>query len=524
MNDSWDYIVIGAGHNGLSAGCTLARAGKSVLLVDQRPIIGGLAASHAYLPEAPEHLLSLGAMDDALLTPSAIAREYELARYGYEAIPLEHPYGWMNEDGDTLLLFSDFDRTVEEIRHYSPADARAYVEMRGVIDFIMGAMDKVGARRPEKIGKLSLAGLLMKLARDKAMRRTLGRMLSVSAFEMIAETFESEAMRGLWAFWSGIFAPGTVPSGGIYLSGFGNVHRAGIFRPRGGMSGLMRAFEGDLRARGGEIRLNSRVQKIMVEAGRAVGVRLDDGTELQARHGVLANCAPQVALGELLEAGVLDARVRQQLSFMPANSIDVAPFKIDIATRGRLGYPRAEARRRQRDGVDVRKTTFMTGTLEDHLRQHEACKRGEPVNFQPPMYMSILSANDRSITPADGDVLYLYANVPVHPAGGWDGVKQNYSRQIMSSTRRFMDGLDSEIGRVETSPADFTRQFGAPRGCYFHVDMIVTRLGSNRPAPGLGGYRTPVEGLYLAGSGSHPSGGVCGLPGKHGAETALQDN
>ena len=99
MASSWDYIIIGAGHNGLTAACTLAKAKKTVLVVDQRSIIGGLSASYNYVKEAPQHLLSVGAMDDALMAPSSIASDFNLRHYGYEPIALEHPYGWMNEDG-----------------------------------------------------------------------------------------------------------------------------------------------------------------------------------------------------------------------------------------------------------------------------------------------------------------------------------------------------------------------------------------------------------------------------------------
>ena len=521
MSRTWDYIVIGAGHNGLSAACALARANKSVLVLDQRPIIGGLAASHNYLENAPRHLLSVGAMDDALMAPSSLVDDFQLRQYGYDPIALEHPYGWMNEDGDTLLLFSDFDRTVEEIRYFSAPDARSYQEVRSTIDFVMGCLDSLGSKQPSDIGKLDFVGTLLKAARDKRIRKTLSRMLCTNAFEMIAETFESEAMRGLWAFWACMFAPATVEGDGIYLAGFGNVHRTGIYRPRGGMSGLVNAFAGYFKERGGEIRLDSKVAKILVKDNIARGVQLDNGEQLGAGQGVIANCAPQVALGELLEAGVLDDRMIRRLDFIPANSVDVAPFKIDMATSGKLGYPRARKKRAGRDATDIRKTTFMTGTLEQHILQHEACKRGERVDFLPPMYFSILSAVDESIAPPEGDVLYIYANVPLQPVDGWAESKPGYGSQIMASCSRFIDGLETEIGRIETCPQDFIAQYSTPNAAYFHVDMIPTRMGNNRPAAGLGGYQSPVEKLFLAGAGSHPAGGVCGLPGKLGAEYAL---
>ena len=523
-SSAWDYIVVGAGHNGLSAGCTLAKAGHSVLIVDQRPIIGGLSASHNYLPEAPDHLLSLGAMDDAFLAPSPIGHELGLRDHGYNPIALEHPYGWMNEEGDTILLFKDFDRTVDDIRYYSPKDAQTYIDLRSTFEFFMDAMDKLGAKHPHELGKLNIAKTLLTVAKDKKIKRTIGRMLSISAFEMIEETFESEGMRSLWAYWDCMFAPAAVEGTGYLMAGFANVHRAGIFRPQGGMSGLMNAFASVFAQHGGEIKLDSKVEQILVENNQAKGVRLVGGEELFANKAVLTNCAPQIAMGQLLADDVLDTKIKQQVKYIPGNSLDVAPYKIDIAAGSRLGYHKAQAKRDQRDGVDLRKTTFMTGTLEEHLVQHAACKRGEQVDFLPPMYFSILSGADPSIAPEGGDVLYLYANVPVEPVGGWtDKTKQRYSEQIIASSKRFIDGMDSELGRVETCPQDFIDKFSAPRAAYFHVDMIPTRLGGHRPSPDLGAYKTPVDGLYLASCGSHPTGGVCGLPGKLSAECALRN-
>lgn len=523
MSQSWDYIVIGAGHNGLTAACTLAKAGKSVLVVEQRAIAGGLSVSHPFVPAAPQHHLSIGAMDDALMAHSPMVEFLDLRRHGYDAVPLDAPYGWMGEDGETLLLHKSFERTVAEINYFSRRDAQTYVELRSAIDFVMGGLEAIMPHHPAHLPKSLLVKMLLKVATDRKMRKVLARMLSVSAFEMFSETFESEAMRGLWAFWACMFAPATVQASGVFLSAFGSVHRAGIFRPVGGMSGMIRAMEKCLTAHRGEIRCNHKVEHLLLDGAQVKGVRIAGGEELFARRGVLANCAPQVALGKLLPEAAMNRELRNKVGFIPANSVAVAPFKIDYAIGGPISYPKAHAKRARRDDMDVRKTTFMTGTLEQHIDQHRACLRGEPVNFRPPLYFAIMSANDTSIAPKGQDVFYLYVNTPIKPLGGWDACKPAYSEQIRSAVRHYADGLDLEIGRVEHSPKDFEDQFGAPNGAYFHVDMIPSRMLMNRPAPGLGGYKTPFEGLYLASAGSHPSGGVCGWPGRLAAEQAMRD-
>lgn len=519
--ESWDYIVVGAGHNGLSAGCTLALAGRRVLLVDQLDWVGGLSASLPWVPAAPDHLLSVGAMDDMLMAQTSLTSELGLQRHGYEPVPLTAPYGWIGEDGETLLLFRDFERTLGEIRRFSASDARTYAEIKPTLDLVMDLTEQLVSTRPSEISKKQLLKVALKLAPDRAGRRLLGRMASLNVFEMINETFESDPMRGLWGYWTSMVGPADLDGTGLYLMAFHAVHRKqGVLRPRGGMSGLMQAFRSLLESRGGEIRLGARVQRILVERGRARGVQLEDGIELPARYGVLTNCAPQVALGQLLEPGVLDRETEVKVSMIPANAVNTAAFKIDVAVGGRIEYPAGAAKRR--DGFDVRQTTLMTGTLEDHIEHLKVLKLGRTL-APPPVYMAVLSAADGSIAPHGQDVLYLHSNVPADPVTGWDEqTKQWYTDLILDSAGRFLTGLDSELGRVVHTPRDFEERFSTPKGAYFHVDMGPLRLGVNRPAKGLGGYTTPVQGLYLAGAGSHPGGTINGWCGRLAAQTALE--
>ncbi|MHB8691169.1 MAG: phytoene desaturase family protein [Solirubrobacteraceae bacterium] len=520
--ETWDYIVVGAGHNGLSAGCTLANAGRRVLLVDQLDWVGGLSASLPWVPAAPDHLLSVGAMDDMLMAQTSLTADLQLQRYGYEAVPLTAPYGWLGEDGETLLLFRDFERTLGDIRRISRSDASTYAEIKPTLDLVMDLTEQLVSKRPSEISKAQLLRVALKLAPDRAGRRLLGRMASLNVFEMINETFESDAMRGLWGYWTSMVGPADLDGTGLYLMAFHAVHRKqGVLRPRGGMTGLMNAFRSLLESRGGEVRLASRVQRILVDRGRARGVELSDGTELTARYGVLTNCAPQVALGQLLDDDVLDRETQVKVSMIPANAVNTAAFKIDMAIGGRVDYPAGAAARK--DGFDIRETTLMTGTLEDHIEHLKVLRLGRTLD-PPPVYMAVLSAADQSIAPEGQDVLYLHSNVPADPVTGWDAAtKAQYTDLILASAKRFLSGLEAEIGRVVHTPRDFEDRFSTPRGAYFHVDMGPLRLGVNRPAKGLGNYVTPIKGLYLAGAGSHPGGTINGWCGRLAAQTAIDN-
>src|ERR1700748_328752 len=160
---SFDFVVIGGGHNGLSAACTLSESGASVVVLESRNHLGGLANSGAFLAEAPEHILSLGAMDDMFMSCTSFIADLGLQRYGYVGSPVEAPYGWIGEDGSTLLLFHDLDRTFGEGRRYSPRDARAYAELQPALSWIFEALTAVMPHHPAELPKKDLGKLLLKL-------------------------------------------------------------------------------------------------------------------------------------------------------------------------------------------------------------------------------------------------------------------------------------------------------------------------------------------------------------------------
>ncbi|MFJ9390495.1 phytoene desaturase family protein [Nocardioides sp. NPDC101246] len=521
MRDEWDYVVIGGGHNGLSAACTLAAEGASVLVLEKQNVLGGLANSHAYLPEAPDHVLSIGAMDDMFMASTSLARDLGLADYGYSSTRLENPYGWIGEDGSTLLLFHDAARTEADIRRFSPRDARAYAGLRPALDWILDVQSMVMTSQPDDLPKRAILRKLLKLAPDRAMRRQVGRLISSNLVDFVADTFESDQMRALCTYWSSMIGPVDADATGFYCVGLAAVSRpSGVLRPKGGMGALAASFGRHLEARGGQVRTGVTVEQIIVDKGRATGVRLVGGEIVRAGWGVLTTTAPQLSLGRLVPDGVLDEGTRAKAAMLPAASNNSATMKIDMAVGGRAGYPLGERLRERYDGADIRRTALMTGTFADQIANLTAIRRGEIIE-NPPVYMAVLSASDATIAPEGQDVVYLAANVPSVLAGGWADGKDRVAKAVLGSVERYMSGLDAEIGRIVTSPADFEGTYGAPSGCYFHVDMTPFRFGMNRPAHGLGGYVTPVEGYFLAGSGVHPGGGVSGWPGRLAAQAAL---
>jgi phytoene dehydrogenase-like protein len=520
-DNCFDFVVIGGGHNGLSAACTLSASGASVAVLESRNHLGGLANSGAFLRDAPEHILSLGAMDDMFMSCTSFISDLGLHRYGYTGAPVEAPYGWIGEDGSTLLLFHDMDRTLAEVRRYSERDARTYTELQPALSWIFEALTAVMPHHPADLPKRDLAKLLLKLAPSRSVRRRLGQIMSSNLVDLMAEVFESDQMRSLGTYWGSMIGPIDHDGGGFYCVGLAAVHRKpGVIRPRGGMNGIMSAMAAYATDRGAVIRTGTPVSRVLVSGDRATGVRLADGTEIGARRGVLAAVPPQTAYGPLLADGVLDSGTRAKVDILPASGNNSATFKIDIALSGRLSYPEAAQKRSRIDDFDIRKTSLMTGTFDDQIRQLNAIRAGESLET-PPVYMAVLTASDPSLAPPGQEVAYLASNVPAQPRDDWDKVKPWFSEAIMKSVTAYLTGFDAEIGRIETSPADFGEQYATPNGSYFHVDMTPMRLAMNRPARGLGGYRSPIDGYYHAGAGSHPGGGVSGWPGRLSAETAL---
>ncbi|WP_182379301.1 NAD(P)/FAD-dependent oxidoreductase [Nocardioides sp. WS12] len=523
MASSHDFVIIGGGHNGLSAACTLGAAGASVLVLEQQPILGGLSTSHPHLPAAPDHWLSLGAMDDMFMSCTSIVDDLRLRDHGFSTITVPAPYGWLGPDGETLLLFADLERTLAEIRRFSTADARTYAELQPALSWIFRALVSVMSRHPAALPKRELGRHLLRLAPDRATRRRLGQIMTSNLVELMADTFESDKMRSLATYWGSMIGPIDADGGGFYCVGLAAVHsRPGVQRPRGGMRSISGSLEGRARSLGVQFRTGVEVTEVVVEQGAARGVRLADGTTIGARRGVLAAVPPQSAYGHLLADGVADSSVRTKVAMLPASGNNSATFKIDLALAGRVDFPIAQAARDRIDGHDLRTVSLMTGTFDEQIEQLALIRRGQSL-LQPPCYLSVLSGLDPSVAPDGQDVLYIASNVPAQPREDWAVERDHYARAVLDAASVHLSGLDSEIGRVVTSPADFGSLYATPNGSYFHVDMTPLRLAMNRPAPGLGGYRGPVPGYFHAGAGSHPGGGVSGWPGRLAAQTALTD-
>ncbi len=531
MSDFHDVIVIGAGHNGLTAACKLARAGLDVHVVEAGATFGGQSTTLRLVESAPNHRISPYAVDDIFLTAGGLVDELELRRFGYRDVYIDPSYVYLHPDGATLAFWKDARRTAEEIRVFSPADADAYLELIRTVDALLDIALPIMRSNPHRPGFKTLLAVAGKAAKGARRLPQTAWFAVDSAAQALAERFSHPIVRSALAQLSATcVGPINTNGSAIALMAPGFPHRFGTRRPVGGTYTLIAALLNNLRDAGGTAATNSPVREIIISGGRATGVRLADGRQFGARVGVIASCDPVQTLGRLLPAGALDRVTQARVDHIPTSADGASASKVDIALRGRLRLDRHQKTRKRsgRDDFDVRLPAQpIADSLESVARSAEICRLGQFPDDDIHMFTCIASQADPSLAPEGQDTLYLYAPItPVNPVSGWETLELKASDRIVAKAAEFFDGIeDLEIGRCMQSPPEMARRVNASLGStVMHVDYLPHRLGPLRPARGLGGYRTPVERLYLGGSGSHPGFGMTGLPGRLSAAELLRDH
>jgi phytoene dehydrogenase-like protein len=514
-----DVLIVGAGHNGLVAACYLARAGVDVLVVEAAATVGGMTATEPVIPEAPQHLFNEGAMDSSLFRATTIAADLELSRFGLQEAEVDPPYAYLDRDGASLCIWRDPRRTAEEIRRFSRKDAEAFLDLAGVLDAAMDVALPYMRSHPTRLDPAVLTSVLGMGRHPRRLAR-LTRFLTGSHAEVIEESFEHPMVRGPLAAVP-CFMPITADGTGWALIYYGLIHRLGVGRFIGGTGALPKALARCLVAAGGRIRTSAAVEELIVDAGQVRGIRLESGEELHAK-AVLAACNVKTTLTRLLPAGALPVRADARAQRIPTTSTSASSFKINVALRGRVDLPRHRAWRG--DGLDLRRPAVCWNTFEEHVAAWDACARGVLPNPLP-AFSILPTGADPSQAPEGQDTFWLWSGIaPVHPHEPWEVLGDRAAREAMTHVSAFYDGIEElEVGRQVMTPVDLAERFRVPDGNVYHVDAGLLRFGPLRPAAGMSGYRSPVPGLYLSGGGTHPSAGICGIPGQLAARVVARD-
>jgi phytoene dehydrogenase-like protein len=508
-------IIIGAGHNGLVAGLLLARAGRRVTIVEQRAVAGGLcAASEVH----PGYTIP-GLLHDSTGVSREIVDSLGLSRYGIEFESEAPSVLAAHSEHKGAVLHAEAKRSRDELEALHAGDGDGYIAWRGFLSRIRGFVSGVLSEKPPLMKPDSMAELWSMGKTGIALRRLgkpdmleLMRVAPMCAADWLQEYFghplPAAALAAPAAIGSslGPWSAGTAANLLLYESVRGAEVKGG---PAALTQSLQRAFEGA----GGEIALESRVARIRLDRGAVCGVETDRGEFIEAPL-VVASCDPKRALLELVDPGTLPLDVEEQVASIRARGTTA---KVNLALDGPISFRDREGERHAR--------AVVSDHLDDIERAFDAAKY-RACSERPHLDVSIPSVNDPSLAPAGKDVVSILAHAaPYHLDGGWSGeVSERFGDAVVEMLEGVAPGTRAKIiAREVLSPADLEDRYGITGGHIHHGEHALDQILFMRPTSKLARYKTPIAGLYLGGSGSHPGGGVTCQPGALAAEAILRD-
>jgi phytoene dehydrogenase-like protein len=513
MADSYDAIVVGAGHNGLVAANYLARAGKRVLVVEARDVVGGACVTEELIPGAK---WSSCAFIAGLLRPEIID-ELELRRFGLDLYQSDVLGFSLFRDGSHMFLFKELDRTLREIERYSKRDAQRF------LDFGLRIQRFAAIVTPWLLQPPPTRSQVLDAFERAGDDELFNEFVLLSTRDLLDRYFESEHLKGFLTFfgmisiWGGPSTPGTAYVYGHHSVGEFDGQLGQFGFARGGMGAITVALANALRHHGGEVRLSAPVERIRIDDGRASGVVLASGEEIAA-DVVLSNADPKRSLLSLVPSGTLDSSLEQAVrGFDTRGSMARVHLLIDELP-AYIGFD-------SNVGPQHRGHQMLGASVENFEKAWEAERHYE----LPDEYVIeavIQSTHDSTLAPEGKHTLTLgVQQLPSELAGGgWDARKEAFADQVVENLYEYAPNLRGHIlERVTITPGDLEREYGLSGGNIFHGAMFFDQLFGVRPLRELANYRTPIDGYYLCGSGTHPGGGVTGAPGHNAAGVVLAD-
>jgi phytoene dehydrogenase-like protein len=526
MAQSFDVIIIGAGHNGLTAACRLAKAGRRVLVLERRPVVGGACVTEELFPGFK---VSTAAYVNGLFRPE-ILRELRLADYGVEML-LRNPSSFTPfPDGRSLLLGPDVALNHREVSKFSPRDAERLADYDAMIERVASVLEPVLLSVPPKAPDPSapadpLSPILSRLGRlEPSVFGEVMAVLTGSARDLLDRFFESDELKATLATDGviGTFAPPSAPGTAYVLfhhvmgETFGN---RGIWSYiRGGMGTLTQALARAAADLGAVVRTDAEVAGILVRDGAAVGVALADGTEFRAPV-VASNATAEVTFRKLLDPAALPADFADMVARIDYRS---ASLKINAALSELPDFKCLPGR----PGPQHRGTFHICPTTEYIERAYDDAKYGRP-SGSPIIEGALPTAVDPTLAPPGKHVLSLFVQYAPYALrdGVWDDAARNaFADRVFDILEDYAPGIKaSVIDRRIYAPPDIERVFNLTGGNIFQGAVSPTQFWAWRPVPGFGDHRSPIRGLYLCGSAANPGGGVMGAAGWNAAAVMLAD-
>jgi phytoene dehydrogenase-like protein len=520
----YDVIVIGGGHNGLTAAAYLARAGRRVLVLERRHVLGGAAVTEEIVTGFKFSVCSYVV---SLLRPEII-RELDLPRHGLEILPLDGTFTPM-PDGNYLWRVNDHAKTRREIARHSSADAEAYeeygramVEMGRFVKPILTMLppDPMSLRPSELRKLLFLIQRFRRLSRQDQSHQI--QLMTMSAVDFLDRWFETDVLKatmaasGIIGTFLGVRSPGTAY---VLLHHYmGEID--GAFRswglPRGGTGAISNAIATAAREAGAEIRTDTAVSGIIVHDNTARGVVLGTGEEIRASI-VVSSVDPRLTFltfvdRRMLPAGFVDDIRRYK--FRGSSG------KVNLALDALPDFTCLPGQ-----GPHLRGAISISPSVDYLERAYDAAKYGR-FSRRPYVDIVIPSLTDPSVAPPGKHVMSCFVQyAPYHlTEGTWDEKREEFGDAVIDTLAEYAPNLRRIIlHRQVVTPLDLEREWGLSEGNIFQGELTLEQLFFLRPAPGWAQYRTPIRRLYMCGSATHPGGGVMGAPGRNAAVRILAD-
>jgi phytoene dehydrogenase-like protein len=520
----YDAIIVGGGHNGLVNGAYLAKAGLKTLILERRHVVGGAAITEELVPGFHFTTFSYAL---SLLRPDII-QELELVKHGFMPILMPSSFAPM-ENGDYLLLGQDRDENLKEIMRHSAHDADAMDryehDIERVCQVIKPLFDRVPpnifGKSPEDLDDIAWLVSHLRDVPQKVMHDAI-RLLTGSAADFLDDYFESDIIKGYIAS-SGIIGTKVGPmsqgSGLVLLFhslGEHDGHFGSWAFHKGGNGGFTQVLARAAQAYGAEIMLESAVDSVITKEGRAVGVALADGTELSATT-VVSALDPRRTFTQLVEPRELPSDLVENINRMKFQGTSA---KVNFALDGPPRYPALGDRWDQYRGF-----TNIGPSIEYLERAFDDAKYGW-YSQRPYLDCALQSTVDPDMAPPGKHVMSCFVQyAPYHLKGSdWDTERQKFGDTVQATLESFFPGFgDLVIHREVVTPLDIERVVGLTEGNIFAGEFFAPQMYFFRPAPGYSNYRTPIDGYYQCGSGTHPGGCVMGAPGKLASQQILKD-
>ncbi|HYN68764.1 MAG TPA: NAD(P)/FAD-dependent oxidoreductase [Candidatus Eisenbacteria bacterium] len=538
----YDAVVIGGGHNGLISAAYLARGGLKTLVLERRHVLGGAAVTEEVFPGFRFSVFSYVV---SLLRPEII-RELDLPRYGLDILPLDGtftplpsgagrpapigPDGEKIGTGDYLWRVNDHGRTIRELRRWSKLDAEAYDEygqlMVDMARFIKPILSIVppdpASNDPRPL--LPLGGLLRSFQRlTERQQAVFVQLMTMSASDFLDQWFETDPLKatmaasGIIGTYQGIKSPGTAY---VLLHHYmGEID--GAFRawgiPKGGTGGISEAIAGAARANGAEIRTEAPVAKILTRGGRATGVALESGEEIEA-GSVVSSVDVRRTFIDLMDSGTVDAEFEAEVRRFKFRG---SSGKVNLALDALPSFTALPG-----EGEQLRGAISLSPSVDDMERAYDDAKYGH-WSRKPYVDIVIPTLVDPSMAPPGKHVMSCFVQyAPYHldaSVGAWDDNREAFGDAVVDRIAEFAPDIRDRILHQQVlTPLDIERTTGLTEGNIFQGELSLEQLFFSRPVPGWARFRTPVRDLWLCGSSTHPGGGIMGANGRIAALELLR--